>query len=99
MHMKLNPTYRIFIKKVVLWLSVFNHLFNNRYMKNYITHSILTLFLLLISFSQNFAQQKVSIKGTVERIKVHGKLLEGNLSGDSADRYVSVYLPASYNGT
>ena len=35
-------------------------------------------------------------KGTYERIKVHGKSLEGNLAGDSADRDVSVYLPASY---
>jgi S-formylglutathione hydrolase len=35
-------------------------------------------------------------KGTVERFRVHGKNLEGNLSGDSVDRYVSVYLPASY---
>jgi enterochelin esterase-like enzyme len=34
--------------------------------------------------------------GTVERIKVHGKSLEGNLEGDSPDRYVSVYLPPSY---
>lgn len=35
-------------------------------------------------------------KGTVERIKVHGKCLEGNLEGDSPDRDVSIYLPASY---
>lgn len=35
-------------------------------------------------------------KGTYERIKVHGKSLEGNLAGDSADRDVSVYLPPSY---
>lgn len=35
-------------------------------------------------------------QGTVERIKVHGKSLEGNLSGDSPDRDVSVYLPPSY---
>ena len=42
------------------------------------------------------AQQKQIPKGSVERIKVHGKLLEGNLDGDSADRYVSVYLPAGY---
>jgi S-formylglutathione hydrolase len=34
--------------------------------------------------------------GIVDRIKVHGKGLEGNLGGDSADRYVSIYLPASY---
>ena len=35
-------------------------------------------------------------KGTYKRIKVHGKSLEGNLSGDSADRDVSIYLPPSY---
>jgi enterochelin esterase-like enzyme len=35
-------------------------------------------------------------KGTVERIKVHGQSLEGNLAGDSPDRDVSIYLPASY---
>ena len=36
------------------------------------------------------------LKGTVERIKVHGKSLEGNLEGDSADRDVVVYLPPGY---
>src|SRR5882724_5406660 len=35
-------------------------------------------------------------KGTVARITVHGKSLEGNLEGDSADREVTVYLPPSY---
>lgn len=35
-------------------------------------------------------------QGTVERIKVHGTSLEGNLSGDSPDREVSVYLPPTY---
>jgi S-formylglutathione hydrolase len=35
-------------------------------------------------------------QGTVERIKVHGKSLEGNLEGDSADRDVFIYLPPSY---
>src|SRR5262245_32223586 len=34
--------------------------------------------------------------GTVERITVHGKSLEGNLEGDSPDRDVLVYLPPSY---
>ena len=34
--------------------------------------------------------------GTVERITVHGKALEGNLEADSPDREVSVYLPPSY---
>ncbi len=36
------------------------------------------------------------LKGTLERIQVHGKSLEGNLEGDSPDRCVSVYLPPSY---
>jgi S-formylglutathione hydrolase len=39
---------------------------------------------------------KFLVKGSVERIKVHGNGLEGNLGGDSPDREVSVYLPASY---
>jgi hypothetical protein len=34
--------------------------------------------------------------GTVEKITVHGRALEGNLEGDSADRDVMVYLPSSY---
>ncbi|HEY6441965.1 MAG TPA: alpha/beta hydrolase-fold protein [Candidatus Acidoferrales bacterium] len=37
-----------------------------------------------------------SKRGTIERIKVHGKSLEGNLEGDSPDRDVSVYLPPGY---
>ena len=35
-------------------------------------------------------------QGTVERVKVHGRSLEGNLEGDSPDREVSIYLPPSY---
>ncbi len=35
-------------------------------------------------------------KGSIERIKVHGVALEGNLEGDSPDRDVVVYLPPSY---
>jgi S-formylglutathione hydrolase FrmB len=34
--------------------------------------------------------------GTIEKIKVHGTSLEGNLEGDPADRDVFVYLPPSY---
>ena len=34
--------------------------------------------------------------GTVERIKVHGAALAGNLEGDSPDRDVFVYLPQGY---
>ena len=34
--------------------------------------------------------------GTLNQITVHGQSLVGNLSGDSADRAVFVYLPPSY---
>lgn len=34
--------------------------------------------------------------GAVEKIKVHGSSLEGNLEGDPAERDVFVYLPPSY---
>src|SRR6478609_7466642 len=37
--------------------------------------------------------------GSIEKIKVHGKALEGNLEGDSPDRDVFVYLPASYTSS
>jgi enterochelin esterase-like enzyme len=37
-----------------------------------------------------------ALPGTVERIVVHGKALEGNLEGDSPDREATVYLPPSY---
>lgn len=42
-------------------------------------------------------QSASSPHGTVLRIRVHGKSLEGNLEGDPADPYVSIYLPPSYN--
>jgi S-formylglutathione hydrolase len=43
------------------------------------------------------AETKPQPKGTVQRIKVHGKSLEGNLEGDSPDRDVSIYLPPGYD--
>jgi len=36
-------------------------------------------------------------KGRVETVKVHGRALESNLSGEPADREVSIYLPPSYD--
>jgi enterochelin esterase-like enzyme len=36
--------------------------------------------------------------GTVERVTVRGKALEGNREGDSPERVVTVYLPADYAG-
>jgi S-formylglutathione hydrolase len=43
------------------------------------------------------AETKPQPKGTVQRIKVHGKSLDGNLEGDSPDRDVTIYLPPGYN--
>jgi S-formylglutathione hydrolase len=42
------------------------------------------------------AQTLPPLKGSVDRVKVHGAALEGNLEGDSPDRDVSIYLPPSY---
>ena len=42
------------------------------------------------------AVQQAPAKGTLERITVHGRALEGNLEGDSPDRPVVVYLPPGY---
>lgn len=60
----------------------------------------LNLLLLLFYFSASFTtvgQAHSQLKGSVERIKVYGKSLEGNLAGDSPKRDVSIYLPPSYN--
>jgi S-formylglutathione hydrolase FrmB len=43
-----------------------------------------------------FAADAGKPNGVYQRIKVHGKSLEGNLSGEPVDRDVSVYLPPSY---
>lgn len=42
------------------------------------------------------AAQNSAKKGTVEKITVHGDALVGNLSGESPDRTVFVYVPPSY---
>jgi S-formylglutathione hydrolase len=72
---------------------------------------ILGLWTLAIGFSQDngnaakakgnnlirpLSELEKDLKGKLERIKVHGKSLEGNLEGDSPDRDVFVYLPPSY---
>jgi enterochelin esterase-like enzyme len=43
-----------------------------------------------------WAQPGAEKAGTVDKIKVHGASLEGNLEGDPAERDVFVYLPPSY---
>jgi enterochelin esterase-like enzyme len=45
----------------------------------------------------SFAQSAAAPKGRVETVKVHGRSLDGNLSGEPADREVSIYLPPSYD--
>jgi enterochelin esterase-like enzyme len=51
----------------------------------------------LIPVSAAEAGQPSPPKGTLERITIHGRALEGNLEGDSPDRPVVVYLPPSYS--
>lgn len=51
---------------------------------------------LLALMTSPSAQTQAAGTGTVEKITVHGRALEGNLEGDSADRDVMVYLPPSY---
>jgi enterochelin esterase-like enzyme len=48
-------------------------------------------------FSARAQTGAVPAKGAVQRIKVHGKSLEGNLEGDFPDRDVSIYLPPRYD--
>ena len=64
-------------------------------MKTSRVSALAILFAVCIAFPAT-SQSVATKKGTAERIKVHGKGLEGNLSGDSPDRDVSVYLPPSY---
>jgi len=56
----------------------------------------LTAFLLIMLLLPAVTFAQTPLKGSVERIKVHGKSLEGNLEGNPADPDVSVYLPPSY---
>ena len=56
----------------------------------------ITLTLVGVALAALGYSQAAPAHGTLERIKVHGKSLEGNLEGDSPDRDVSIYLPPSY---
>lgn len=64
-------------------------------MTKHITHFIIA-FLLFALPAKSFSQQQIA-KGAVQRVTIHSKLLEGNLSRDDPGRHISVYLPASYN--
>ena len=71
------------------------------------TKTFLRLFVLTISATlapQLFAQVQTDVPPvvpkakpvTVERIKIHGAALEGNLEKNAVDRDVFVFLPPSY---
>src|SRR6185295_1325191 len=56
--------------------------------------------ILVVSAADSFLSQSKaqSVKaGTLQRTKIHGKSLEGNLQGESADPDVSIYLPPGYD--
>ena len=59
-------------------------------------YSLFALLAFAIGSAPAAAQQPSAAKGTLERITVHGRALEGNLEGDSPDRPVVVYLPPGY---
>lgn len=66
-------------------------------MKPYSHIHLILAFIGFLCLSQPVsAQNKTPEKGTVERIKIYGKSLEGNLAGDSPERDVSIYLPPGY---
>src|SRR5687768_5121595 len=52
--------------------------------------------LLFVTATSASGQQPAQARGTLERITVHGRSLEGNLAGESPDRAVVVYLPPGY---
>ncbi|MCF0053574.1 esterase family protein [Dyadobacter sp. LJ53] len=58
--------------------------------------SISIIALVFTCFASTIAFGQEMLLGSIERIKVHGKSLEGNLEGNTADPDVSVYLPPSY---
>jgi S-formylglutathione hydrolase FrmB len=60
--------------------------------------SIASATLLALATSPHFAAAAdQAAKGRIETVTVHGKALEGNLSGEPTDREVSIYLPPSYD--
>ena len=66
--------------------------------------SVLSKILPAVAFSFGIAGALLSQnsapagQGTVQRIKIHGKALEGNLMGETADPDVTIYLPPAYEG-
>jgi enterochelin esterase-like enzyme len=66
-------------------------------LKNVVVTPLLAVCVIVLLLPESRAQSASETKkGSWEKIKVHGKALEGNLEGDSPDRDVFVYLPPSY---
>jgi S-formylglutathione hydrolase FrmB len=62
----------------------------------FVSVKMIPLLALVAAVSVNAQAPAAGKSGTVEKIKVHGASLEGNLEGDPAERDVFVYLPPSY---
>lgn len=65
--------------------------------KTLIPSAIAAICAMILLLPPSRAQNATGTKGSWEKIKVHGKSLEGNLEGDSPDRDVFLYLPPSYS--
>src|SRR5262245_7961841 len=66
-------------------------------MKSLISNLVAVCACMIVAATFTFSQTNTATpKGTVQRIKVHGKALEGNLQGESADPDVTIYLPPGY---
>jgi S-formylglutathione hydrolase len=63
-----------------------------------LTSNLVAVCACIIAFASVTLSQTNSTpaKGTVQRLKVHGKALEGNLLGEPADPDVTIYLPPGY---
>jgi S-formylglutathione hydrolase len=62
--------------------------------------SVAFTWILVVSAADSLLSQRKAPPlraGTMQHIKVHGKSLEGNLQGETADPDVSVYLPPGYD--
>lgn len=57
------------------------------------------IILLCLTGTLVYSQSTKANKGTVLHLKLHGQSLEGNLDGDSTDRNITIYLPASYKSS
>lgn len=66
----------------------------NSFPKGSARFTLFSIALLLLTGLSSQAQSES--KGRVERIKVFGSSLEGNLEGDNPEREVAVYLPPGY---